>query len=237
MIRLDLGGGIARLTLDRPEARNAIPLAGWGDLRVRLDEASGARLLVLSGAGGAFCAGADLGDFPMFQRAPAPRSRSREAMRPALDSLADGPMPPIAAIDGACYGAGVALALACDVRVAGPQARFAITPARFGIGYPQEDVHSLALLVGRGHAPRLLFTAESIDATEAARIGLVEQLGGIEALVAAIAANEATSLLTLKRAIGLAAAGTRSSVEQDRDFDELFGGDALARRLEALRRK
>lgn len=238
MFRLDLDGGVARLTLDRPEARNAVPLAGWDELRARLDEAAraDAQLLLVAG-GGAFCAGADLGDFPLFQREEAARVRFRETMRRAIDALAELPMPTIAWVDGACFGAGVALALACDLRFAGPRARFAITPARFGIGYPQEDVHRLVAQVGRGQAARLLFTADSLDADEAERIGLVEQVGGIDELVAAVSANEPASLAALKRAVRLAAAGTRSDPEQDRAFDALFGGGALARRLEAFRRK
>lgn len=239
MFRLDLDRGIARLTLDRPEARNAIPLSGWEDLRTRLDEAADAdsRLLVIAGAGGAFCAGADLGDFPLLQRDEAARVRFREAMRGAFDRLAEVPMPTIARIEGACYGAGVALALACDLRIAGPHASFAITPAKLGISYPLEDVHRLVDRVGAAQAARLLFSARSIDAAEAARIGLVEEVGDLEGIVAAIAANEPASLAALKQALRLAAAGTRSDGGQDRAFDALFGGEALARRLEALRRK
>jgi len=221
MFRLTQDGDVARLTLDRPEARNAIPAAGWRELERLIATVEG-RLLVVSGAGGAFCAGADLGDLQALRRAE---------MRAALDSLRDLAMPTVARIDGACYGAGVALALACDLRVAGPGARFAITPAKIGVSYPQEDVHRLVALVGPGQAARLLFTAESIDAAEAIRIGLAELAALDEA---AILANAAASLAALKRAMAL---GVRSDAEQDRRFDELIAGDALALRLEALRRK
>lgn len=241
MFRLDCEGGVARLVLDRPEARNAIPAAGWQALAARVDEAgrSPARLLLLSGGGGAFCAGADLTDFPALQRDEAPRTHFREAMRHALDRLRDLAIPTVASIDGPCYGAGVALAMACDLRLAAPSARFAITPAKFGISYPQEDVHRLVELVGPGQAARLLFSGLGIDAGEALRIGLVDLPAGddSEALVAAILGNASESLATLKRAIRLAAGGTRSDPQQDAQFDALFGGAALARRLEALRRK
>jgi enoyl-CoA hydratase/carnithine racemase len=161
-------------------------------------------------------------------------------MRGAIEALADLAVPTIAAVDGACYGAGVALALACDRRIAGRGARFAITPAKIGIAYPQEDVFRLVALVGRGQAARLLFTAEAIDADEAAAIGLVELVepeGGAAAVAAAIAAHGGDSLALLKRGVGLAADGRRSDPEQDRRFDALIAGDALARRLEALGRK
>ena len=224
MFRLNHDGEVARLTLDRPEARNAIPAAGWGELERLIATVEG-RLLVVSGAGGAFCAGADLGDLPDLRRAE---------MRAALDALRDLAMPTVARIDGACFGAGVALALACDLRVAGPDARFAITPAKIGVSYPQEDVHRLVALVGPGQAARLLFTAESIDGAEAIRIGLAELASLDEA---AILANDRASLAELKSAVALAAQGVRSDPEQDRRFDALIAGDALARRLEALRRK
>ena len=236
MFRLDQDGEIARLTLDRPEARNAIPLAGWDELAARLKEVaqSPARLLILSGAGGAFCAGADLKDFPALNRDAALRTRFRTSMRAALDRLAGLPIPTIARIDGACYGAGVALAMACDLRLAAPDARFAITPAKLGISYPQEDVHRLVSLVGPGQAARLLLTATSIDAAEAARIGLVELCGADEgALLDAILANASESLAALKRAIRLDCA---TDAGQDECFDALIAGGTLAARLEALGR-
>jgi enoyl-CoA hydratase/carnithine racemase len=236
MFRLTHEGGVARLALDRPEARNAIPAEGWARLAESLAEAAGARLLVVSGAGGAFCAGADLSDFAAMRDDEDARARFREAMRAALDSLRALPMPTIAAVDGSCYGAGVALALACDLRVASAGAVFAITPAKIGLSYPQEDVHRLVALVGPGQAARLLFTGASIDSSEALRIGLAE-FAEEQALVETILANDADSLAALKAAIALAARGVRSDPASDRRFDALIGGEALARRLEAMRRK
>ena len=234
MFDLDLGGDIARLTLRRPEARNAIPLTGWDELAASIGQvaASPARLLIVEGEGGAFCAGADLDDFGKLREDEAERSRFRLAMRGALDGLAGLPIPAIALIEGACYGAGVALALACDVRLAGSGARFAVTPAKMGISFPQEDVHRLVGQIGRGAASRLLFTGEAIEVGEAMRIRLVDGLADEgEALVAAILAADAVSVASLKRAISLAAADIRSDPEQDRLFEALFRSDALGRRL------
>ena len=240
MFRLDIDRGVARLTLDRPEARNAIPAAGWDALAERVAGArrSAARLLLVEGTGGAFCAGADLADFAALGADEGAPVQFRQAMRRALDALAGLPMPTVARIEGACYGAGVALALACDLRIAAASARFAITPAKLGLAYPQEDVHRLVGLVGAGQAARLLFTAGEIDAAEAARIGLVELAGEeAESVAAAILANSADSLEALKRSIRLAAAGRRTDAGQDRRFDALIGGEELRRRLEARRRK
>jgi len=232
----------ARLTLDRPEARNAIPAAGWRELAALFGqvENSDAQLLIVAGAGEAFCAGADLGDFAALRGDPDACARFRESMRDALDRLRGLPMPTLAHVEGPCYGAGVALAMACDLRIAGRGARFAITPARIGVGYPQEDVHRLVELVGVGQAARLLFTAESVDGAEAVRIGLAEldePAGGADGVAAAILANSAESLADLKRAIRLASEGRRSDAGQDRSFDALIGGAEVGRRLEALRRK
>jgi enoyl-CoA hydratase/carnithine racemase len=242
MFVLTLDGALARLRLDRLEARNAIPMSGWGELSKACAGAvaGGARVLVVSGSRQAFCAGADLADFPALTDEPAAATAFREAMRRGLDTLADLPIATIAAIEGPCYGAGVALAMACDIRVAGEGARFAITPAKFGISYPQQDVARLVALVGPGQASRLLLGAGSIDSTEAARIGLVElraeeAASAVEALAAAILANSLESISVLKRAIRLAAEGATYDDGQDRAFDHLFGSSDFRARLEALR--
>lgn len=240
MFRLERNDDYARLTLDRPDVRNAIPAAGWAELSGRLEVAasSDVRLLVVTGAGRAFCAGADLGDFAAMRGDAAAIARFREEMRAALDRLRALAIPTLAIIEGPCYGAGVALALACDVRLARGVAEFAITPAKIGITFPQEDVHRLVTLVGPGQAARMLFSAETIYAEEAKRIGLVEYHAQREsAVIEAILANDPESLKALKQAIALAGDGVRSDPEQDRRFDALLGGDEMARRLEALRRK
>jgi enoyl-CoA hydratase/carnithine racemase len=234
MFTLAIEDHVARLTIDRPATRNAIPLAGWDAVGAKLDEAvaAGAHLLVLAGAGGAFCAGADLGEFPESEP-----GRLRKAMRRALGRLETLAIPTIAAIGGPCYGAGVALALACDIRLAGPEARFAITPAKIGISFPQEDVHALVAAVGPGQAARLLYTGGAIDGAEALRIGLADAgLAALDETVAAIRASDPASLETLKRGVALARRGVISDEAQDRTFDALLRAEELVCRL-AKRRK
>lgn len=234
MIRLEIEGGIGRLVLDRPAARNALAVADWEALAERAAEARALRLLIVHGAGGGFCAGADLGEFAGMQADEAARARFRSTMRVGLEALAELPVPSIAWIEGPCFGAGVALAMACDLRVAAPDARFAITPAKMGIGYPQEDVARLVALVGPGWARRLLFTGSAADAATAERIGLVEAVGdanALEVLAAELLAADGASIAMLKRGVALAAAGLRSDAEQDRWFDGLLGSEALTARL------
>ena len=157
-------------------------------------------------------------------------------MRSALDAFRSTPLPVIAAIDGGCFGAGVALAIACDIRVAGLAARFATTPAKLGIGYPLEDIARLRALVGDGQAARMLFSAETIGAEEAARIGLIEIVGGdAEGLARSVATNPPASLAMLKRGLGLAAAGGTSDAGHDAAFDALFGGADFAAGMVAYR--
>jgi len=240
MFQLDFENGAARLTLARPEARNAIPAAGWAELVGVIDRvvAIDARLLLVTGAGGTFCAGADLADFQTMRGDAAASARFRQDMRAALDRLRDLAIPTIALIEGDCYGAGVALAMACDLRLAAQTAHFAITPAKLGISYPQEDVQRLVELVGPGQAARLLFSAQPIRSEEARQIGLIDDwLANETLLVPAILANDPDSLAMLKQAIRRAVGGARSDPEMDAGFDALIAGDEIVRRLEALRRK
>lgn len=238
MIELSQDGPIARLVLDRPQVRNALAVRHWEALAEALAQVgeSGARLLVLSGAGGAFSAGADLSEFTQLQADAQARTRFREAMGAAIEALAQLPIATIAWVDGPCFGAGVALAMAADLRIASPAASFAITPAKMGIGYPQGDIARLVALVRPGWAARLLFTGAPIDAASAERIGLIE---GIEdnpdALAEAILACDAGSIAMLKQGIRLARGGVASDARQDGAFDDLLGSPALAERLSRRR--
>jgi enoyl-CoA hydratase/carnithine racemase len=243
MFDLQIDDGVAWLRIGRPEARNAIPLQGWDRLAEAVLQAAEASVLILAGEpGGTFCAGADISDFERLQAEPEARTEFREAIRGGLGALRASPVPSIALVEGACYGAGVALAMACDIRVASPAASFSITPAKLGISYPQEDVHRLLSLVGPGQAARLLYGAEAIDGAEATRIGLAEIVAGeaeaaARALAGAIAANEPASIATLKRGIQLAAEGCVQDEGQDRAFEDLFGSEAVERRLAGYRRR
>src|SRR4028119_413507 len=129
MFDLRLDSGIARLILRRPEARNAIPVDQWRPLgeaaRSAVDD--GARLLIVEGEGKAFYAGADLKDFARMHRDLGAAAAFREAMRDGIEAIAALPVPTLAAIDGPCFGTGVALAMACDLRFAGPGAGVAIS--------------------------------------------------------------------------------------------------------------
>jgi enoyl-CoA hydratase/carnithine racemase len=242
MIELSLDGSVARLRLDRPASRNAIPVAGWARLSALCAEVgtTGARALVLSGSPEAFSAGADLGEFAALASDPEAVSAFRLAMRRGVEALAALPIATLAQIEGPCFGAAVALVMACDIRVAGPGARFAITPAKLGISYPQEDVARLVSLVGPGQASRLILSAGTVDGVEAASIGLVEifseeATAAVDSLVREILSNSAGSVGLLKGAVRASVAGVWSEESTDRAFDERFASADFSRRLEAFR--
>ncbi|MCD2324930.1 enoyl-CoA hydratase/isomerase family protein [Sphingomonas sp. IC-56] len=236
MIRVTHDGPIATITLDRAEARNALPIAGWDALGRAAMQVGEARVVILcSGISGIFCAGADIAEFARLQANPAVRPRFREAMRQGIEAIAALPMPVIAAVDSGCFGAGVALTLAADIRVGGDDAVFAVTPARLGIGYPQEDVARLVAQVGRGRAAAMLFSAQRLDADAAERAGLVEvraasAIQAAHALASAITDNAPQAVRLLKRTL-------RGGAELDREFDDAFGGDEFAEGLAAFQHK
>jgi enoyl-CoA hydratase/carnithine racemase len=235
MFRLEMDGPVARIVIDRGEKRNAIPIAQWHKLEKLVSQAQGsdARLIVITSADPAsFCAGADLSEMPALVDDVKKRHVFRGAMGSALERIRTVVKPTLAQIEGGCFGAGVSLAMACDLRLAGPNSTYAITPARFGISYPQADLKRLVELVGPGQASRLLYTAETVDAEEARRIGLVEMLCAGTAcgqeIIERIASNAPYSLFALK-----ATMAGRFGVD-DR-FDAAFASKDFAEGWDAFR--
>lgn len=235
MIEVRWDGPVVTIALARGGARNAVSIAGWLALAAAAGQVGAARAVVLrSEMPGVFSAGADIGEFPALQAEPAARRHFRSSMCAGIEAIAALPMPVIAAIDGGCFGAAVALILAADVRIAGDGAQFAVTPARLGIGYPREDVARLSAQVGQGRAGELLFTGEAIDADAAARIGLVERRApdageAANALAHRIAENAPAAIRQLKRALR-----QPDDAALDTAFEAAFGGDELAEGLAAF---
>lgn len=179
-IRLERAGAIGHLLIDRQAKRNAFTQAMWTALPACIAEAEAdpaIRVLLLRAAEpGAFSAGADIAEFGEGATDPEWRARNQAAIAAAQLRLARAAKPVVAAIEGDCVGGGCGLAIACDLRVAGPAARFGITPAKLGLVYSLHDTKLLVDLVGPGQAKRILFTGALLDAGEALRIGLVETI-------------------------------------------------------------
>jgi len=237
MIGWQLHDHIAILTLDRGGARNAIPIAGWEALADATREiaVSDARAVILRSAmPGVFSAGADLAEFRDLVAQPELRTRFREAMAAGIEGVAALPMPVIAAVDGGCFGAAVALTLACDIVVAGDEAVFATTPAKLGLTYPAGDVTRLSARVAEGQAGLMLFTGARIDADESARIGLAHRRvahaqPAAHELSNAIAANVPEAVRALKSVLRNPAGAGHA-----RAFDDAFGSAAFSTRLDAF---
>jgi enoyl-CoA hydratase/carnithine racemase len=189
---LSFDEAIATLTLNRPERGNAIDAAMWIALPEVIDAVARQRdalVLVVHGAAGNFAAGADISEFDSVFADRASTLRYAASMVAATGALARIARPTIAAIEGHCIGAGVALALACDLRIAASDATFAVTPARLGLVYTLTDTRRLATAIGSAAAKDLLFTGRRIDAAEALALRLVGAVVEPAALDAAVRAR------------------------------------------------
>lgn len=176
--------GVATLTIRNPAKRNAMTPDMWRALPGLLEElASDAsvRTLVLTGADGTFCAGADISTL----RESAETSQSLAVA--AEEALAAFPKPTLAAVRGHCIGGGCQLAAACDFRFTAHSARFGITPAKLGLVYPASSTERLVRLVGPSAAKYLLFSADLIDADRALRTGLADEIHAEDELDARVA--------------------------------------------------
>jgi enoyl-CoA hydratase len=170
-------GAVEILTLNRPDKRNALNTALRTALIAALDELAGdvgVRVIVLTGAGDrAFVAGADVTEFT--GRDVAAQAASMQARR-VYDVVAASERPLVAAINGACLGGGLELALACDIRIASTTARFGQPEVNLGLIPGGGATQRLPRVVGLGAALRLILTGEPVDAAEALRMGLVEEV-------------------------------------------------------------
>jgi enoyl-CoA hydratase/carnithine racemase len=177
---LKLEPPVAWLTVNRPAAHNALNLVVWRQLTERLRELGGAadlRVIVVRGAGDkAFISGADITEFDAQRGDASSADEYDEISGHAWAALEAAPQPVIAMVNGLCYGGGVSVALACDLRLAADTARFAIPAVRLGLSYPRRAVERLVDIVGAAQASRILLSGESLDAGEALRIGLVHRI-------------------------------------------------------------
>ncbi|MCY9516433.1 enoyl-CoA hydratase [Paenibacillus apiarius] len=181
----NMGNGIVLMTLNRPEAANALSIKMLEQLRdaaatCKFDRS--VRCIVVTGAGEkAFCAGADL-----KERAGMDMNRVRRTVSLIRESINDVealPQPVIAAVNGSALGGGTELALACDIRIASETATFALTETSLGIIPGAGGTQRLPRLIGKGLAKELIFTARKIDAKEARDMGMVEVVTPPESLL------------------------------------------------------
>ena len=178
-IRAERRGGALWIVVDRPAARNAMTFAMYDRIAALCREANAdrsVRAVVLTGAGDAFVAGTDIAQFVDFKTAEQALDYERR-MDAWLGAIEDVRVPTIAALRGPVVGGGLAIAAACDLRVAAPSARFGVPVARtLGNCFSAANLVRLAALVGLGKVKELVFTARLVDAAEARGIGLITEV-------------------------------------------------------------
>jgi methylglutaconyl-CoA hydratase len=170
--------GVVTLTLDRPEARNALSAALVTQLTAALEalaDDGAARAIILTGAGDAFCAGADIGEMRAAGAAP-PEQNEADSRRFAamLERLERQPQPTLALVNGAAYGGAIGLITACDIALAATGARFALSEVRLGL-VPAMISPYVLRAIGPREARRWFLSGETMDSATALRIGLVHE--------------------------------------------------------------
>jgi methylglutaconyl-CoA hydratase len=232
-IQLAVEGKVASLTLNRPEKRNAISFELIDDLLRALDEvaASEAMILILTGAGKAFCSGMDLENLKMLiGRSPEQNVQDSQTMVRLFRSLYEFPKPTIAAVNGAAVAGGTGLALLCDFTLATPDAKFGYTEVR--IGFVPAIVSTFLLRqIGEKHARDLLLTGRIFSADEAARLGLITEIVPADQLMtragelaSLLLENSSASLLATKKLLN-----DHARAEIDAQIEEAVRSNAAIR--------
>jgi enoyl-CoA hydratase/carnithine racemase len=213
-LNYDVQGHVGVITINRPEARNALNWSTYAALESSVREST-ARCLVITGTDPAFCSGDDVKQIMGGGEKPPDLGSREPRLTPAADALLHTDIPVIAAVNGAAVGWGMELAMYADIRVASERAKFGELFVLRGLVTDVGGIGRLTSLVGRERAAELIFTGDVIDATEAERIGLVSRVVPHEelmttamALAGRIAANPPLAVQAIKR-------GLRKAVDPD----------------------
>lgn len=179
-VKITEDGRLAWVIFNRPEKMNALNseiLSRLPGVMADLAADPELRVIAFRGAGEkAFSAGGDITEFQAFAESRAGAEEWHQTLVGAIDAVYNCPLPSLAMIIGPAIGAGCEIAMACDLRIAGPQARFGITSARLGFPIPYHNARRLVSLVGPAQAKKILYTAKLVPAQEAHRIGLATEL-------------------------------------------------------------
>jgi enoyl-CoA hydratase len=205
-------GSIGWVIFNNPERHNATSYEMWQSLPLVLNAYAsdpGVRVIVFRGAGEkAFSAGADISQFKEKRSGPEAVQAYNDAADAASRALRECPKPTIAMIRGYCIGGGTAIAVGCDIRIAGQSARFGVPAAKLGLGYRFEGIQRLAAIVGPAFTAEIFFTARQFTAQEGLEMGLVNRLvpdADVETytldMAGAMAANAPLTIAAVKRAL------------------------------------
>ena len=225
-LRVEIDGPVATLTLDRPEALNALTVPMKVALREALESLAverSVRAIILTGAGRAFCAGQDLAEREQPDAAPL-EVEVRDRYNPIIRALRSMGQPVIAAVNGVAAGAGASLAFACDLRIAAEGARFVLAFSRIGLVPDSGATWFLPRIVGPAKAAELALVGDAVDAAEALRIGLVSRVVPGDQLMAQ--ARELAGRLAEGAPLALALTKTALDRSATIDLDEALEGEA-----------
>jgi enoyl-CoA hydratase/carnithine racemase len=243
IVACEVKGAHAALTIRNPARRNAVSLAMWKQITEfvkQADEDPSVHLITLRGHAGTFVSGADISEFA-DNRADVDRAKAYEAFNgAAFTALRDAQTPTLALIEGFCFGGGVGLAAACDLRIASSTAKFAVPAAKLGLAYPVDGVRDLVRLIGPGATKKLFFTADPISADVALRIGFVEDMveaemldEAAESLIKTILSRAPLTQRAAKSAIA-AALDPNQEEQAKRDAEACFASDDYAEGWQAF---
>jgi enoyl-CoA hydratase/carnithine racemase len=222
---------VARLTLNRPDSRNALDhetLNAIAEVMPTLDRGIELRCVILTGAGGIFSAGYDIGGFSADEFEAEAESLVAHPFARGLDAVAAHPWPVLCAINGHALGGALELTLCCDLRLCSRGAVLGMPPAKLGLIYGHTGLQRFIDAIGVPRTKELFLTGDNVTAERAAQIGLVNQLAGDDELesaavelAAGIAANAPLSMRGNKHAIDTLNSHARLSPEQERELIEL----------------
>jgi 2-(1,2-epoxy-1,2-dihydrophenyl)acetyl-CoA isomerase len=229
-IGYNVSGGVATITLDRPDSLNSLNLAMKVELLDALERARNepaVRAVLLTGAGRAFCVGQDLREHADDLEAGRTELNTvTEHYNPIVTALTSLPMPVIAAVNGMAAGAGAALAFACDFRIAADGAGFLLAFARVGLGPDSGSSWTLQRLIGLGRATALLMLAEPVTAQQALEMGLVNGVVPTDELVPA--ATELAGRLAAGPTVAYAAIKQTLAFSATHDLPDSLAQEAQA---------
>jgi len=238
-IRFETGDRIARITLNRPDRLNSFTAQMHAELRDALARVTGdgdARVLLLTGAGRAFCAGQDLSDRSVAPgAAPVDLGASIEDnYRPLVLSIRNLPLPVVCAVNGVAAGAGANIALACDIVIATKSASFIQAFCKIGLVPDSGGTYFLPRLVGSARAMGLAFFGDRVSAEQAAEWGLIwkcvddgEFVATADAMAAQLADAPTAGLAAIKRALYASSGNTlEQQLDVERDAQRALGNSA-----------
>lgn len=248
-IKHGMMGGVAFLKFNRPAKLNAITHDMWLAIKKLTDDFAKRdevkALFISSTHQKVFSAGADLEEFGRKSSDAKWLKQNQAAIRGALDAVMNFPKPTVAAVSGICYGGGLALALACDLRFAEVSSKFSLPPAKLGLLYPLPEIARLVEAVGYGGAAELLFTGKVIEAPAARWIGLVNDVYAREEfevelnkLAVSLAGLSSTSLAGLKDMLMRVRSGQKKDTKDtEKMFLKAYRGEDFKAAMKALREK